>query len=57
MYSGVKLGYVFASNAKLKQMDNDTVRNISEVNKFQYGLTLSARIWYMEHNISYYGIK
>ena len=42
IYSGIKLGYIFASNAKLKQDVTTSVRNISEINKFQYGLTLSA---------------
>ncbi|NNC69483.1 MAG: PorT family protein [Flavobacteriaceae bacterium] len=42
LYSGLKLGYVFASNAKLKQDITTVVRNISEVNKLQYGLTLSV---------------
>lgn len=41
VYSGMKFGYVFASNAKLKQGRTTVVRNISEVNKFQYGFTLS----------------
>lgn len=43
IYAGVKFGYVIASNSKLKT-DSRTfkVRGISDLNKFQYGLTLSA---------------
>lgn len=43
IYAGVKFGYVIASNSKLKT-DSGTfkVRGISDLNKFQYGLTLSA---------------
>jgi len=43
IYAGVKFGYVIASNSKLKT-DSGTfkVRGLSDLNKFQYGLTLSA---------------
>ena len=41
VYTGMKFGYVFASNAKLKQNGTTFIQNIDEVNKFQYGLTLS----------------
>ena len=56
VYTGVKLGYVFASNAKLIQDTNISVMNIAEVNKFQYGLTLS--LGYGTWNVvSYYGLS
>lgn len=56
IYSGIKLGYVFASNAKLKQNNTISVRNISEVNKFQYGLTFS--LGYGTWNATaYYGLN
>ena len=41
IYTGMKFGYVFASNAKLKQNGTTFIQNIDEVNTFQYGLTLS----------------
>ncbi len=41
IYTGLKFGYVFASNAKLKQNGTTFIQNIDEVNTFQYGLTLS----------------
>ena len=43
IYAGIKFGYVIASNSKLKT-DSGTfkVRGLSDLNKFQYGLTLSA---------------
>ena len=57
VYSGVKLGYVFASNAKLKQSGTTTkVNGISEIEKFQYGLTLGAGYGTWNLNI-YYGLS
>jgi len=53
VYSGIKLGYVFASNSKLKQDITTVVRNISEVNKFQYGLTLSVGYGTWNANLYY----
>ncbi|MDJ0645995.1 MAG: porin family protein [Flavobacteriaceae bacterium] len=56
VYSGIKFGYVFGSNAKLKQERTISVINIAEVNKFQYGLTLS--LGYGTWNVSaYYGLN
>lgn len=56
IYSGVKLGYVFASNAKLKKEGTIKVRGINEVNKFQYGLTLGAGFGTWNLNV-YYGLN
>lgn len=43
IYGGVKLGYIIASNSKLKGNSGTfKVRGLSDLNKFQYGLTLSA---------------
>jgi len=56
IYSGVKMGYVFASNAKLKKEGTIKVRGIKEVNKFQYGLTLGAGFGTWNLNI-YYGLN
>lgn len=56
IYSGVKFGYVFASNAKLKQNGTTFIQNIDEVNTFQYGLTFS--LGYGTWNASiYYGLN
>ena len=56
VYSGVKLAYVFASNAKLKQDVTTVIRNIEEVNTFQYGLTLSVGYGTWNANL-YYGLN
>jgi len=57
IYTGLKFAYVFASNAKLKKDDITTkVKGISEVEKLQYGLTLSAGYGTWNLNI-YYGLS
>jgi Outer membrane protein beta-barrel domain len=41
VYTGFKLGYVFASNAKLKSSNqNIKITNINDFERLQYGLTL-----------------
>jgi len=56
IYTGLKLAYVFASNAKLKKDGITTkVKGISEVEKLQYGLTLGAGYGTWNLNI-YYGL-
>lgn len=43
IYSGVKVGYVFANSSKyIDDLTKIKVRNIEEIQKVQYGLTLSA---------------
>ena len=43
IYSGFKLGYVFASNSKFEGTpSNINLRNIDVINNMQYGLTLGA---------------
>lgn len=43
IYTGFKVGYLFASNSKYKgEPENVKLKNISAFQKFQYGLTLSA---------------
>jgi hypothetical protein len=57
IYTGMKLAYVFASNAKLKKDGTTTkVRGISEIENFQYGLTIGAGYGTWNLNI-YYGIS
>ena len=56
VYTGIKFGYIFSSNAKLKQDSTIRVRGIEEVNKFQYGLTLAAGYGTWNVNV-YYGIN
>ena len=56
IYTGVKMGYVFASNAKLKKDGVLRVRGIKEINKFQYGLTLGAGFGTWNLNV-YYGLN
>ncbi len=56
IYTGVKLAYVFASNAKLKKDGVIRVRGIKEINKFQYGLTLGAGFGTWNLNV-YYGLN
>ena len=57
IYTGVKLAYVFASNAKLKK-DGETikVRGISSLEKLQYGLTVGAGYGTWNLNV-YYGLS
>lgn len=43
IYSGVKLGYVLYNTSKFRSSQNDiSLTNLSDLNKFQVGLTLSA---------------
>jgi hypothetical protein len=43
VYGGIKLSYVIASNSKLKTSTGTSkVNGLSDLNKLQYGLTLSA---------------
>lgn len=56
IYTGVKLGYVIASNAKLKKGGTLKVRGIDAIEKFQYGLTLGAGYGTWNFNI-YYGLN
>tara|TARA_R110002073_G_scaffold40547_6_gene115409 strand:- start:72486 stop:73157 length:672 start_codon:yes stop_codon:yes gene_type:complete len=56
IYTGLKLGYIFASNAKLKQNGTTKIKGISELNKFQYGWTLGAGFGTWNLNV-YYGLS
>jgi len=57
IYTGLKLAYVFASNAKLiKDGMTTKVKGISEVEKLQYGITLGAGYGTWNLNI-YYGLS
>jgi hypothetical protein len=57
IYTGLKLAYVLASNAKLiKEGITRKVTDISEVEKLQYGLTLGAGYGTWNLNI-YYGLS
>ncbi len=56
IYTGMKLGYVFASNAKLIKDGTIRVRGIEGINKFQYGLTLGAGYGTWNLNV-YYGLN
>jgi len=42
LYPGFKMAYVFATNSSLKQRENFNVEDIIEINKFNYGITLST---------------
>lgn len=57
VYGGVKFGYVIASNSKLKaNSETLKVNGLSDLNKLQYGLTLSAG--YDTWNVQiYYGLN
>lgn len=57
IYTGLKASYIFASNAvHKKDGDNIRIANFSEVNKFQYGITLSAGYGTWNLNL-YYGLR
>ncbi len=57
IYTGVKLGYVFASNSKFEgSAGNIKLSNIDEFNNFQYGLSLSAGYNTWNFHI-YYGLN
>ena len=56
VYAGTKLSYVFASNAKYKEVDNTIkVKGISEVNNLQFGLKLAVGYGTWNFNF-YYGL-
>ncbi|MDC9721705.1 MAG: porin family protein [Urechidicola sp.] len=57
IYTGVKLGYVFANKSKYTDdIEIIKVKNIDEFQNFQYGLTFSAG--YSSFNLSlYYGLN
>jgi len=43
IYSGIKIGYIFASSSKYKgDLNNLKVSNLDNLNTLQYGLTLTA---------------
>ena len=57
LYTGIKMSYIIGSNAKLKTIESKTrVSGIDEINKFQYGLTLSAGYGTWNINL-YYGLS
>ena len=57
IYTGVKLGYVFASNARFSDSSGTIIeKGIDKVNTFQYGLTLSAGYGTLNLNL-YYGLN
>lgn len=57
IYTGGKISYVFASNAKLRsQVGTIKVKNIEEINKFQYGLKLAVGYGTWNFNF-YYGLS
>ena len=57
VYAGAKLSYAFGTNTKFKT-DNDKIKfnNISEIHKFQYGLTLAVGYGTWNFNF-YYGLS
>ena len=57
VYAGMKFSYLFSSRYKFKDSNESyIIKNISSVNKFKYGLTLSAgyEIWNL---YIYYGLN
>jgi len=56
IYAGGKLSYVFASNAKIKELGNTSkVKGISEMNELQFGLKLAVGYGTWNFNF-YYGL-
>ena len=56
IYPGIKFAYVFSLNTNLKQREDFLVEDVVEIDKFLYGLTLSAG--YNKWNIHvYYGLN
>ncbi|MEN8185993.1 MAG: porin family protein [Bacteroidota bacterium] len=56
IYPGFKFSYGFSVNTNLKQSEDFDVKEIIKVNKFQYGITLSAG--YNKWNLfAYYGLS
>lgn len=57
VYTGLKMSYIFTSNAVYKNgSDKSRITNFSEVNNFQYGITLSAGYGTWNLNL-YYGLR
>ncbi len=57
IYAGGKISYAFATNARFKESGNTIkVKDISEFNKLQYGLTLSLGYGTWNFNF-YYGLN
>ena len=57
VYGGAKISYVFASNAKFKEAGNTfKIKGLSEINKWQYGLTLAVGYGTWNFNF-YYGLE
>ena len=57
IYTGVKLGYVFASSARYSDTSVTTdIKGIDKLNELQYGLTFSAGYGTLNLNI-YYGLN
>jgi hypothetical protein len=57
VYGGAKISYVFASNAKFKEAGNTyKIRGLSEINNWQYGLTLAVGYGTWNFNF-YYGLE
>ena len=57
VYGGAKISYVFASNAKFKEAGNTfKIKGLSEINNWQYGLTLAVGYGTWNFNF-YYGLK
>lgn len=56
IYPGVKFAYTFATNSNLKQSEDFDVEDVIEINRFQYGATLSTG--YNKWNLYlYYGLS
>jgi hypothetical protein len=57
IYTGIKLGYLFASNARFSDTSGTIIlKGIDKLNTFQYGLTLSAGYGTLNLNL-YYGLN
>jgi len=57
LYAGGKIGYVVSSSAKFRELGKFTkIKGIPEVNKWQYGLSLSAGYGTWNFNF-YYGLS
>ena len=57
VYGGAKISYIFASNTKFKEAGNTfKIKGLSEINKWQYGLTLAVGYGTWNFNF-YYGLE
>jgi hypothetical protein len=57
LYAGGKIGYVVSSSAKFREDGNSTkIKGISELNKWQYGLSLAVGYGTWNFNF-YYGLS